>query len=81
MTTRNALLFAIWTLCILQIGQCQTPSTNELERKPGSRAYQSDAGTLDFVYHDHEEMTRFLRLAFLFTESLPKITKNFPDKI
>lgn len=28
---------------------------------PEPRAYLPDAQNLDFVYHDHEELTRFLR--------------------
>lgn len=28
---------------------------------PEPRAYMPDAQHLDFVYHDHEELTRFLR--------------------
>lgn len=28
---------------------------------PEPRAYLPDAGALDFVYHDYDEMTRFLR--------------------
>lgn len=26
-----------------------------------SRKYVSDSGTIDFVYHNHEDMTKFLR--------------------
>lgn len=34
---------------------------NDLVTLPEPRAYVPDAGLLDFVYHNHDDMTRFLR--------------------
>lgn len=34
------------------------------------RAYSPDASALDFVYHDYDEMTRFLRYVFSWFLSL-----------
>ncbi|KAG4065481.1 hypothetical protein HA402_009042 [Bradysia odoriphaga] len=41
---------------------CQIPqSFDDTETLPSPRAYTPDVGLLDFVYHNHDEMTRFLR--------------------
>ncbi|XP_039958527.1 carboxypeptidase D isoform X2 [Bactrocera tryoni] len=41
---------------------CLAQSTNELDAAlPEPRAYIPDSQYLDFVYHDHDELTRFLR--------------------
>lgn len=37
-------------------------TSSSIETEP--RAYLPDAGALDFVYHDYDEMTRFLRFDF-----------------
>lgn len=34
---------------------------NDLVSLPEPRAYIPDADLLDFVYHNHDEMTKFLR--------------------
>lgn len=39
--------------------QLQLP--NDFDALPEPRAYIPDAGLLDFVYHNHDEMTKFLR--------------------
>lgn len=44
------------------LGNCQIPqSFDDSETLPSPRAYTPDVGLLDFVYHNHDEMTRFLR--------------------
>lgn len=53
------------TLCLfvvnLNIETCSSQQLNTLNDYAGSQAYVPDTGLLDFVYHNHEEMTRFLR--------------------
>lgn len=44
-------------LCNCQAQQ----SYDDSETLPSPRAYTPDVGLLDFVYHNHDEMTRFLR--------------------
>lgn len=39
----------------------QSHLDNNLDNLPEPRAYIPDAGLLDFVYHNHDEMTKFLR--------------------
>lgn len=45
------------------LSSAKTVSTSEqlTMALPEPRAYLPDAQNLDFVYHDHEELTRFLR--------------------
>lgn len=46
----------------LNIETCNSQQLNAVDGYGGSRgAYVPDTGLLDFVYHNHEEMTRFLR--------------------
>ncbi|XP_055844777.1 carboxypeptidase D isoform X2 [Episyrphus balteatus] len=52
---------SICTLVFLFVYQCWAQSTNELDGLPEPRAYVPDSQFLDFVYHDHDELTRFLR--------------------
>lgn len=53
------------TLCLfvvnLNIETCSSQQLNQLNDYAGSRPYTPDPGLLDFVYHSHEDMTRFLR--------------------
>lgn len=52
------LLYAGHTL----LSSAKTVSSDQLTMAlPEPRAYLPDAQNLDFVYHDHEELTRFLR--------------------
>lgn len=44
------------------MSSAKTVSSDQLTMAlPEPRAYLPDAQNLDFVYHDHEELTRFLR--------------------
>ncbi|XP_031624726.1 carboxypeptidase D-like isoform X3 [Contarinia nasturtii] len=45
----------------VNIETCTSQQLNTLNDYAGSRAYTPDPGLLDFVYHNHDEMTRFLR--------------------
>ncbi|XP_055300338.1 carboxypeptidase D isoform X3 [Sitodiplosis mosellana] len=58
-------LAAAVTLCLfvvnLNIETCSSQQLNQLNDYSGSRPYTPDPGLLDFVYHNHEDMTRFLR--------------------
>lgn len=58
-------LAAAVTLCLfvvnLNIETCNSQQLNTLNDYTGSRPYTPDPGLLDFVYHNHEDMTRFLR--------------------
>ncbi|XP_067639260.1 carboxypeptidase D isoform X2 [Eurosta solidaginis] len=50
------------SIFLLYTYRCLAQSTNELDtRLPEPRAYIPDSQYLDFVYHDHEDLTRFLR--------------------
>lgn len=50
--------------CISNNGNWQNPDiAADTSVIPEPRAYLPDAGALDFVYHDYDEMTRFLRFA------------------
>lgn len=41
---------------------CQAQNSfDDSDTLPSPRAYTPDVGLLDFVYHNHDEMTRFLR--------------------
>lgn len=57
-------LFVIWTLTIT-IASSKTIENyltkNSYQNGSISRAYVPDAQFLDFVYHGHDEMTKFLR--------------------
>ncbi|XP_068154518.1 carboxypeptidase D isoform X1 [Drosophila tropicalis] len=47
---------------LIQLSWAKTVSVSDTEQlMPEPRAYSPDAQHLDFVYHDHEELTRFLR--------------------
>lgn len=56
---------AALTLCLfvinLNIETCSSQQLNGINDYTGTRAYTPDTGLLDFVYHNHDEMTRFLR--------------------
>lgn len=39
----------------------QLQLVNDFDGLPEPRAYIPDAGLLDFVYHNHDDMTKFLR--------------------
>lgn len=45
----------------LNIETCSSQQLSTLNDYGGSRPYTPDTGLLDFVYHNHEDMTRFLR--------------------
>lgn len=53
------------TLCLfvinLNIETCSSQQLNGANDYTGSRPYTPDTGLLDFVYHNQDEMTRFLR--------------------
>lgn len=53
------------TLCLfivnLNIETCSSQQLNTANDFAGARAYTPDTGLLDFVYHSHDDMTRFLR--------------------
>lgn len=44
---------------------CQSSQSFDDSALPSPRAYTPDVGLLDFVYHNHDEMTRFLRFVWL----------------
>lgn len=58
-------LAAAITLCLfvinINIETCSSQQVNTLNDYAGSRGYTPDPGLLDFVYHNHDETTRFLR--------------------
>lgn len=59
-------LAATIALCLfvvnLNIETCSSQQMNAVsEYNSNSRGYTPDTGLLDFVYHNHEDMTRFLR--------------------
>lgn len=58
-------LAAAVALCLfvinLNIETCSSQQLDTLNDYSNSRAYTPDTGLLDFVYHNHEDMTRFLR--------------------
>lgn len=45
----------------LNIETCSSQQLNSVNEFAGARAYTPDTGLLDFVYHNHDDMTRFLR--------------------
>lgn len=53
------------TLCLfivnLNIETCNSQQLNNINDYSGAQAYRPDTGLLDFVYHSHDDMTRFLR--------------------
>lgn len=55
--------FIVVVLAIINIKSslCLTFGPEQTTNLTESRAYVPDAQYLDFVYHDHEEMTKFLR--------------------
>lgn len=63
-------LFGAFALCLftisLNIETCYSQNVNNVNNYGGEnfgldRAYTPDVGLLDFVYHNHEDMTKFLR--------------------
>lgn len=62
---RLATAVAVLLLCGGYSGQlganAQLQLVNDFEGLPEPRAYIPDAGLLDFVYHNHDDMTKFLR--------------------
>lgn len=56
------LLLLLYAGHTLLLSSAKTVSSDQLTMAlPEPRAYLPDAQNLDFVYHDHEELTRFLR--------------------
>ncbi|XP_041451356.1 carboxypeptidase D isoform X2 [Drosophila obscura] len=67
----------LYALILIHASSCHTPTSaktvnpdggelhlqqqQQLQALPEPRAYMPDSQNLDFVYHDHEELTRFLR--------------------
>lgn len=53
------------TLCFfivnLNIETCTSQQLNAANDFAGARVYTPDTGLLDFVYHSHDDLTRFLR--------------------
>lgn len=47
--------------CLLFCALLSTLHGTANSQLPEPRAYVPDAGQLDFVYHNHEAMTKFLR--------------------
>lgn len=45
----------------LNIETCNSQQLNSVNDFAGAHAYTPDTGLLDFVYHNHDDMTRFLR--------------------
>lgn len=45
----------------LNIETCSSQQLNGINDYAGARAYTPDTGLLDFVYHSHDDTTRFLR--------------------
>ncbi|XP_075157374.1 carboxypeptidase D isoform X5 [Haematobia irritans] len=64
-TITTFLIFTIYIACRSAKAQTQIPEqTNTIDLEaalPEPRAYIPDSQYLDFVYHNHEELTRFLR--------------------
>lgn len=58
-------LAATITLCLfvvnLNIETCSSQQMSDGNDYSNARIYTPDTGLLDFVYHSHEDMTRFLR--------------------
>lgn len=54
------LIFSIY-LIGWNIDLCYSQRLNNVQDLNDPRSYQPDPGLLDFVYHNHDEMTRVLR--------------------
>lgn len=59
-------LFGAIALCLftisLNFGGCSAQHLNNVNNYGGlDRAYTPDVGLLDFVYHNQDDMTKFLR--------------------
>lgn len=56
---------AATTLCIflfnLHIENCNSQHLNTVNDYGTIRSYTPDSGLIDFVYHNHDDVTRFLR--------------------
>lgn len=48
-------------LFVINFNTCRSQQLNVLNDFDTGRAYTPDTGLLDFVYHNHDDMTRFLR--------------------
>lgn len=64
-----AIPFLLYTICINNCA-CQSSNVNDnintnINILPEPRAYIPEADKLDFVYHNHDEMTRFLRYLYI----------------
>lgn len=48
-------------LCLFAINICSSQQVDSTNDYNNIRSYMPDSSQLDFVYHNHDEMTRFLR--------------------
>lgn len=55
----GAIALSLFMICLGSVDAQQFDNVNGFERT--ERAYTPDVGLLDFVYHNHDDMTKFLR--------------------